>query len=326
MTTDTTGSTDADEAGTPGTGRTVDEAVVTYRYLRIAMVMLLAGIAVSVAVEFVHNGAGCLQESISAYYYTPVRAFFVSAVLALGVCMVAIRGIGAEETFLNLAGMFAPVVALVPTPHPGDCTSDPAMKVAGPASAVFNNMTALFWIAPLCVLYLVVLRWIARRQGKGVSVPPKPALLVPVVVVWGLALLLFLKDEDHSWFVDHGHLWSAFLMFGCIVVVVALNGISLARKLDAEEQRKPPEARDPARQGSRAFDNRYTRIAVVMVASFLLMFAFRHGWHHWIFTVEATLLGLFLLFWTFQTEELWDEVVRTGDPRTVPPPMNPPAV
>ena len=313
--------TGVSDSGGPGSKesqkRAASEALKTYRYLRIAMVLLLAGIGVAVAVEWWHNGAECLQGSISAYYYTPVRAFFVSAVLALGVCMVAIRGIGAEEVALNLAGLFAPVVALVPTPTIGDCTSDSALKAAG-TDAVNNNMTALFWLAPLCVLYILALRWVARRHGKDVSVPPTPGLVLPVAALWAVALYLFFKDPDHAWFIENGHDVAAILMFVCIVLVVFLNGLSFARKEIEQHQST----------GRRAYANRYMVIAVAMVVLFFAFLGYRaiFGWEHWVFAVEAALLLLFLAFWTLQTEELWDEVVREGDPQAAGTAVRRPAV
>src|SRR5205085_6408417 len=55
--------------------------------------------------------------SISAYYYTPVRGMFAGALLAIGACLVCIRGsTTVEDILLNVAGMLAPVVALIPTP------------------------------------------------------------------------------------------------------------------------------------------------------------------------------------------------------------------
>ncbi|HLM06388.1 MAG TPA: hypothetical protein VK402_14515 [Blastococcus sp.] len=302
MTTDAAGTT---VTGSKETGKkSASDAVKTYRYLRIALVALLGGIAVAVVVEFLHNGATCLQGSISAYYYTPVRAFLVSALVGLGVGLVAIRGVGWwEETFLNLAGMLAPVVAFVPTPGTGNCTSDPALKAAGP-DAVFNNMTALFWMAPLGLLYVLLLRRLARRQGKPTE-RPQWGLLVPVGVLWAVALLLFAFQRD--WFLEYGHGVAALLMFAFIVGVVALNGISLGRKEIAEGRSS----------GWKAYANRYTVIAVAMVVSFVVLYGYHRisgGWPHWVFAVEAALLALFLLFWTLQTEELWDEVVREGDP------------
>jgi hypothetical protein len=87
----------------------------TYRYLRLALVALVALIMTAVALEW--GRTHCLQTSISAYYYTPARSIFVGSLVAIGVALIAIRGRSdGEDALLNLAGMLAPVVAFVPTP------------------------------------------------------------------------------------------------------------------------------------------------------------------------------------------------------------------
>ena len=65
-------------------------AVRSYRYLRMAIVVVLLALICSVALERAH--ASRWEESISAYYYTPVHSLFVGALVALGVCLIAIRG------------------------------------------------------------------------------------------------------------------------------------------------------------------------------------------------------------------------------------------
>jgi hypothetical protein len=76
-------------------------------------------LAIFIGVGFERSKApGCFQTSISAYYYTPVHGIFIGALVAVGTCLICLRGnTDAEDILLNLAGMFAPVVALVPTPR-----------------------------------------------------------------------------------------------------------------------------------------------------------------------------------------------------------------
>jgi len=92
--------------------------IKTYRYLRLAMLNMLVMPATGVLVERAHNDAGCLQPSISDYYYTPARAVFVASLTTIGVCMIALKGSTEwEDILLNLGGMLAPVVAFVATPE-----------------------------------------------------------------------------------------------------------------------------------------------------------------------------------------------------------------
>ena len=64
--------------------------------------------------------------------------------------------------------MCAPVIALVPTPNRGSCTSDDTFGAAVP-DAVFNNMVALLVLAPACVIYRWVLIWVAPQAQEDSS-------------------------------------------------------------------------------------------------------------------------------------------------------------
>jgi hypothetical protein len=94
----------------------------TYRYLRIATVLLL--VALAAAVFYQSSQQGSFLASVSAYYYTPAQAVFVGALIGLGASMIALQGLtDAEDQFLNLGGIFAIVVAIVPTGRGADFNS-----------------------------------------------------------------------------------------------------------------------------------------------------------------------------------------------------------
>ena len=100
--------------------------VKTYRYLRIAMVLLVLMLAASVLREAAAVGFDCAQKSLSAYYSPPARGVFVGALVAIGACLVVIKGsTDVEDVLLNIAGMLMPVVAFVPTPYEAACSSTP---------------------------------------------------------------------------------------------------------------------------------------------------------------------------------------------------------
>jgi hypothetical protein len=121
--------------------------IKTWRYLRLAMIALVIGLATAVVYEVVRGGADCVQTSISAYYYTHAQAIFVGALIAIGTCLICLRGsTDLEDVLLNIAGMLAPVVALVPTPQTGDCASLPGVP-QDPTPNIENNVTALLVMA-----------------------------------------------------------------------------------------------------------------------------------------------------------------------------------
>jgi len=90
---------------------------------------------------------------VSAYYYTPVRAILVGALVAIGFGLVVIQGRTTfEDSALNVTGMLAPLVAVVPTSDVGRCWSvAPVPRPIEPdgslanwvVSNVDNNVAAL---------------------------------------------------------------------------------------------------------------------------------------------------------------------------------------
>ncbi|MET9312263.1 hypothetical protein ABZX12_10575 [Kribbella sp. NPDC003505] len=278
-------------------------AIKTYRYLRMAMVAMIALLAVSLVIEWSKTDPHCLQTSISAYYYTPVRAIFVGSLITIGVCMVVLKGnTEPEDILLNVAGILAPGVALVPTPGQGRCHSVPV--VLGDAAAnVTNNMLAVFVIGVPCLLLAAV--FIVRdriRQPAGWT-PMYVLGLVVAALIFGGGLAWFLVDR--SGFIGDAHYAAAIVMFGCIVAVVLLNAEQFRRK-----QRTHAVRHSPA--------NRYFVIAAAMVVVPLLMVGWKKvfGWEHAVLWIEGTLIVLFAAFWISQTQELWNEGLRQELPRS----------
>lgn len=273
---------------------TASDAVKTYRYVRLSMITLVVGLAAAVAVERSKAPGGCFQHSISAYYYTPVRGMFVGGLVGIGVCLVALRGnTDAEDALLNLAGMLAPVVAFVPTPSAGSCSSTPG--VAGHRSAdVFNSMTALFVLGAVGLALTAWLLWKdpERSRASVVGFALGAALLVAAVLVFALARGFFLRNAHYT---------AAVTMFAAVVGVVVLNALGFHRKRVAE-------GRAPAHP----LTNRYAVIAGAMLAATggIGVWDLTVGWDHAVLWIEGTLIALFGAFWVLQTEELWEGGVR----------------
>ena len=271
-------------------------SVKTYRYLRLAMVTLLLLLAAAVLIEWFHTDPGCFQTSISAYYYTPAQAIFVGTLISVGVCMVVLKGSTEwEDILLNVGGMLAPVVALVPTPNKGRCFSVVGAQPDIPAN-VANNIPAIFVAG---VVGLVITFLIGQRDGAH---EPKHLIgmgVAAVVLVGGFVWFLAARDE----FIAHAHYGAAFPLFGCIVGVVLINARGYG-------------ARSGTTDMTRVFRNRYTLIAVLMVLlpAAMWMLSLTVEWDHLVLWVEATLLVLFAAFWVIQTRELWTEGVREAPP------------
>jgi hypothetical protein len=261
-------------------------AIKTWRYLRLAIVVLAVGLAVAVLYQVFHASCKCFLTSISAYYYTPVHAFFVGALVSIGVCLFCLKGnTPGEDILLNLAGMLAPVVAFVPTPVE-DHSTVVLFNDVDIDSSVTNNVTALLAVGAVGLVVLAVL-----------SIRHRPSLLE--LIGYGIALAVYVAallwfEIDRSGFIGAAHYAAAIPMFACIVGVVWVNATGY------KEKKRAP-----------SLKNRYLAIAAAMTASAVAMaIAYCAGWHYAVLVVEFTLIGLFALFWTIQTKELWREGLR----------------
>jgi hypothetical protein len=268
-----------------------DREKKTYRYLRVAMVLMAVGLGVSVLYERVKAPEDCWQISISAYYYTPVQGFFVAAMVTIGVCLIALQATTRrEDVALNLAGACAPFVAFVPTPAVNVCGYNLTDEGARNLS-VGNNVFALLVIAGLTLVVAAVLPRLPRtRFATAPSRADRVGYAVATALYVGTAYAFFVQ---RTFFLRWGHLAAAVLMFVLIAAVVRFNG---------------QDAR------SRRLRSAYRAVFAGMVAAAVLNGAAGlAGWDHWALCLEACLIGLFTVFWIVQTVELWNAGVRPPD-------------
>jgi hypothetical protein len=268
----------------------------TWRYLRLAMVAMVIGLAASVLQA---TWASCWQESISAYYYTPAQGFLVGALVTIGVCLFVLKGSSdLEDLLLNLAGICAPFVALVPTPTIGDCGV--VYDGTNRAVNIANNVFALLVLLTLALVAVAVMEVVTRirKQERGLSSLERWGFGAAAV---GLTVLWVVFSAAREWVALNMHNISAIAMFGFIWLTVLLN----VRHLRGAETVR--------RRRSRAV---YTAIAVLMVVVAVANLIARvAGWPYAVISVEAGLITLFAVYWMTQTIELWDEGLRRPVPR-----------
>lgn len=284
---------------------TAGQATKTYRYLRLGMVGAVVLLAASIVIEHVAVG-DCWQTSISAYYYTPVRAIFVGALMVVSFALIVIKGrTPSEDGFLNAAGMMAPIVAVAPTTDVGRCWSvppnplpiNPDGSLAGwVTSNVENNFHALLIAAALGLVVSVV---IAVLDDRGVGGPREPLGATKILMFVGNAVALLagwwaIVNWDDFFTKAHGY--SAVALFVFLIHVVA--GRAYAHR----------------NQPTRAYFWLYTAVTVVMVAGGGFFWLSRIFEEHTVFAVETLEISAFALFWLVQTWESWGEGALTDAP------------
>lgn len=275
------------------------DAIKTYRYLRLGMVAMVSLLSVSVLIE--RTKVDCWQTSISAYYYTPVRAVFVGALVAIGLGLVVIKGsTWPEDTALNIAGVLAPVVAFAPTSDAGRCWSvqpiPPPIEPDGSLAPwvvqnIDNNILALLATGVGGLLLAATVAMVATRSAKApleVGEKGTRASLAVALVALVAGWLLF---EHWSAFDTRAHGIAAVAMFACLAFAAAANAWQLRTT-------GPP--RSP-------YFWIYSGIAVGMVAAGALLLVDAGSWAHRVLIIEVVEITLFAVFWLVQTKEHWWE-------------------
>jgi len=295
-----------------------ENAIRTYRYVRVLIVALTIGLLTAVAVERI--AAGCLLGSISAYYYTPARGLFTGGLIGIGACLIAIRGENElQDGLLNVAGLFGPMVALIPmhlnvgtVEHPSreaSCIANAhritdvrpgdlrevafGLVTAGRVDSIRNNTIALLVVLGVGLLFLGWLIWYARRHLRaGVPVPkwwPWVASVLLVVGVWALYL------GAHDVYIERVHFATAISMFVALSVFAIVDGIRTVRLQRAKKRGVA-----------------YVVLGVGLIAGCVAIMVIGGitQWDYTTFTAEVWGIGVFLVFWVMQTIDLWNHTSR----------------
>ena len=271
-------------------------ALETYRYLRGGMAVMIVLLGTAVLIE--RTRATCWQTSLSAYYYTSAHAVFIAALCALGAMLIVYKGGNdTEDVLLNLAGILAFVVAMVPTSRPLLFCGTADLDAAG-QSAIPNT-----WAV---VVALVVSRvaswWMYRRTSTG---PRRSAL--GTAALWGQRLLLAVGllalALAPGWFRANAHGVAAVSMFAAIILTVAITAVVAGHQDDDKCPHR------------RRYQRLYQAIAVAMVLTLVVAVVLHRlldGFNHAVIVVEAALVAEFAVYWVVQTVELWGTTTRSN--------------
>lgn len=271
--------------------------IKTWRYLRLAIVALVLGLAAAVIWEWHLAPHDCLQQSISAYFYTPARGMFTGALIGIGVCLICIRGTtNAEDTALNLAGIFAPLVALIPTPEVSSgCASFPG-NASGRVEGYTNAVVAVFVMGALALLLVGALAVAHRVSSPSGSWDVSAGALVGWLLGWALwAVVLAVFATERDWFDQKMHFTSAIAMFVFAWIAVGLNTF---------------DSKAPAWGWLRYL---YLAVFITMpvVAGAILTARFAGGWtDHWVLWFEVGEIVPFTAYWAVQSVHMWNKATR----------------
>lgn len=278
-------------------------ALVTYRYLRLAMVTMVVALGAAILEQRGRDHGW--QNSISAYYYTPARPIFVAGMVGIGLGLIVIKGrTPIEDWLLNCAGMLAPIVGLVPTDPTETCTTTAcniarAKLIAGTKVQAHDNLKAVLIAGSAAVAFAAVVLAITqldhksreRTQHQVSRIALLVATLAAVLVGWSLLA----SGRILKW-----HAVAAVWMFVMLGLASLWSGITLWWFNHKAER--------PAGHW-RLFAGCYVAIAAAMVIAGIIIKTRSEPWRCRILVLEIIEIGLFAAMWIVQSVERWGTVI-----------------
>jgi len=285
----------------------------THRYLRLSLVFVVFALLASVAIQMVVVSWDPFTlgwnplPSLSHAFYTPVRMMFVGTLIATSLALLALSGRGRAATLLDIAAIFAPLIAIVPTgidpEHPIGDLRCPGTEECIPPAYIGEVRAG---VAVYVVVVLVVVIAMAAIRTKKRIVTPSALLVSGIAVLTAVVVsaLAFVPGLNagfpfNFWpYPPSIHFLVTLLFFGAFVAVPILHS-----RGPVDETETPPTPRQRAV---------YRWVAGLLIADLLLLlaaFIFRDalGAFPLVLIGEAVALGLFAWFWCVQTFQRWDD-------------------
>jgi uncharacterized membrane protein (UPF0136 family) len=238
--------------------------------------------------------ATCWQTSISAYYYTTAHSIFVAGLCTIGALFIVYEGSSdTEDALLNLAGILAFVVAMVPTSRPDLLCGSYVLPKYEVTHMITNNV----WSVVIALGTVQALYWTLARRSTS-SRKTSPLGIVTLVVFWavmiiGLTGLIFFRKQFDS----IAHYAAAVTMFVAIIATVGITAFLVKHQDESKSRHR------------RGYYRWYASIAAAMIGTLLTVIALHFAldaWNHWIIAIEALLILEFAAYWAIQTIELWN--------------------
>ncbi|MER7795984.1 hypothetical protein [Microbacterium sp. NPDC096154] len=293
-------------------------ALRTHQHLRLSLVLLIAVLLLAVAIQTVVVSWQPLRlgwnllPSISHYFYTPARWVFISVLVGAALALLALSGRRGPTVALDIAAIFAPVIAVVPPGVlPGtDGGSDGITCVRDdciPTEVLADVRASVATYGVAVILVVVVMGRVRRRQTVRAT---RGHLIVSAVAVasgLALALLAFAPGASRGfpfniWPIPSVHFAAVLLFFAAFTAVPLFYGWR-----PAEPDETPP---TPWQAGVYRLVTWLMAVDVLFLAVALL--ALEHGWTDFagapvVLIGEALALILFAWFWWEQTLQRWND-------------------
>jgi hypothetical protein len=290
----------------------IDTALLTYRYLR--MILVLPGVFLILATLAEAATRGGFRQSISDSYQGPVRDVFVGALMATGIAMIAYKGRSKLEDYaLNFAGFNAFFVALVPNNFT-QVLNSATIESIGTGEIVARNQTltnlrlVLLALLITAVLFVILdygfMHWEAFRWTGA----PRVARIL-VLISWA-AEIFFVVVIVGGVLAGREELFglSIFGMLHFVAAGLLIGNLSFAVASRAWSQSlRTPLERRAATANPASARAAYVTIVVLMWAGIVI-----GGWciynnvNYSVIVTEYFEILMFVIFWAMATRKDWN--------------------
>ncbi len=309
----------------------------SHRYLRLSLAVMVLALFVGVGVQVLRSGLWL--PSISHYFYTPAGGVFVASLVAASLALVVLAGRDLETVFLDIAAVFAPLIALVPTGisaglltritgrddvELGPCSPNENCVPLESMEAIYTGVIT-YTVVLACVVVLSL--WIRRdtlrmlwRTRADAAVAGRAwalwstftAPVVAVLVAVALNLAAFVEPISagfpfNPWLGISVHFAATILFFAAFAAVPVINVIRYLVAL-----------RTDAPRIKTRYAVVYVLVPVLIVIDLVVMVVIvkADAPGPGVLVCEAVALALFAVFWIAQTVQWWRE---DNPPHLLPP-------
>lgn len=282
---------------------------MTHRHLRLSLVFVVFALLTGIAIETVVVSWEPLElgwqvlPSLSHYFYTPARSVFVGALVAASLALLALSGRDRTTVLLDVAAIFAPLIALVPTGLSDGDTRCPGTEDCIPPAFLDDVRTGVATYV-LVVISVVLVTAVIRARRGTTSLGAAIVSVIAVATALLLAALAFVPALNAGFPFNLGpsatsiHFVVTLIFFGTFAAVPILHarGSGVAGET-------PPTARQR---------RVYLWVAGLLIADLVLLviaFAARASLPDIpvVLIGETVALLLFAVFWWVQTFQRWDD-------------------
>lgn len=167
-----------------------------------------------------------LEPTISHYYYTEMRDVFVGSLFALGVLLYLYKGFEPkEDNALNLAGILAVIIALVPTAKEGYFKNIAIIKDIGVHGAcAFIFFLTIAYVSWTCGKY--TLQYLESEEDQELFGNLYKIIAIAMGVVVFSAVLILMRLDDVTeypigFFIELAAIWvfAAYWIVQTVVII-----------------------------------------------------------------------------------------------------------